>query len=1344
MKAKLILLILLLNSAFFFAQPVVNLPLTVGDGAASQVVNLGLDPTATDGIDAGLGEAALGAIPAAGTLDARFKLPGGGPIYSLKDYRTGTSVFVGSKTHYLQFQPGSGSFITIVWNFPAGITGRMQDEIDGTQIDVSMSGNRSYRIDNPFVYTSVKITMTYNLNPAGVPDVPVLNAPADLATGVAVNPTLSWLAAAGATSYTLQVSTVNTFLSTVVNQTGITSTSYAVSGLSNNTVYYWRVLASNTNGPSAYTTARSFTTLGTAPSAPNLLSPVNNATGVAINPTFTWSASAGADSYNIQVSAYNDFSILAVDQTVVGATNYTGGGLTQGIQYYWKVSATNLAGTGPYSSVGTFTTIVNATPTTPVLLTPTSGAIDVSPNPNLTWFNTGGGVTYNLVVSTDYWFTNIVLNQVGITNTSYRLVNLTLGTKYYWKVLATNTFGSSSYTATNDFTVTSVMPIPDAANLLTPVNGATGVSTSPTFTWSPMTGATGYTIQVSTVADFSTTVVNQTGLTSPTYTASGFNLSTVYYWKVKVTNSSGTGPYSTPWSFTTTNIPTVPPVPTLLSPADSAINIAVLPTLSWNSSLGATKYTILLSTSATFADTAKIVTNVTTTIYSFTDALQKGTKYYWKVKAYNASDSSAFSTARMFTTVEDIPDVPVLLSPVDGGNIYETNTLSWNPSARAVTYTLQVSTTSNFLNIVLSQSGLTETSYNLTGTFSNSEYYWRVSATNTRGTSAYSASRRFITGPTIPAVPVLVSPAVSAVGVNTTVTFSWGASARADYYALQVSTSPAFTTTVINVPDVFGVSYLATGLSANTTYYWRVKGVNGIGSSAFSTARSFTTVTGPPAAPVLNTPLDNATGISTSTNVTWNASSGASSYTLQVSTNSSFTALLVNQAGLTTTTYSLSLTGGTDYYWRVSAANGSGSSGFSTARKFTTVGTPPALPVLALPADNATNIPLTTTLTWSRPAGATTYNIQVSENAGFTTLFADITGLVDTFYSVTGLRAGVLYYWKVSAVNTYGTNGFTTARSFTTSTVKYGNITGTGFVTSADAIEALRMSVGYTTSSWTPVFAYTTNHYMLADVDNNHLSGFISGSYGVSAYDAYKILWKSLNPTGNLLPIEGGPAKIAASAGLLSLGNASSKGGSDVISIPLVIKNAVNVNSITFELNHDTRLAEIKGVSSSLPKDWLMAYTSENGKTKIVMAGLTPVNESILGNVLVKIYQKEDRVAVSGTAFINESDAQSLETMTVNRIPDAFTLNQNYPNPFNPSTKVGFSVPSESNVRIIIYNTLGQVVKELVNEVKKAGYYETVFNAGGLSSGMYICSMTSKSIDGSGSFTGVKKLILMK
>ena len=76
--------------------------------------------------------------------------------------------------------------------------------------------------------------------------------------------------------------------------------------------------------------------------------------------------------------------------------------------------------------------------------------------------------------------------------------------------------------------------------------------------------------------------------------------------------------------------------------------------------------------------------------------------------------------------------------------------------------------------------------------------------------------------PTIPAAPVLSSPADASTGISTSPTLSWQSSAGADSYGVQVSTVPDFSTTVYSQAGITSTSTVVTGLAGNTTYYWRV------------------------------------------------------------------------------------------------------------------------------------------------------------------------------------------------------------------------------------------------------------------------------------------------------------------------------------------------------------------------------------------------------------------------------------------------------------------------------------------------------------------------------------------
>jgi len=89
-------------------------------------------------------------------------------------------------------------------------------------------------------------------------------------------------------------------------------------------------------------------------------------------------------------------------------------------------------------------------------------------------------------------------------------------------------------------------------------------------------------------------------------------------------------------------------------------------------------------------------------------------------------------------------------------------------------------------------------------------------------------------------------------------------------------------------------------------------------------------------------------------------------------------------------------------------------------------------------------------------------------------------------------------------------------------------------------------------------------------------------------------------------------------------------------------------------------------------------------------------------------------------------------------LPKEFSLSQNYPNPFNPSTKISFNIPKSGNVRLSVYNVLGQEVSVLVNERLNAGIYEYKFNAANLTSGLYFYKLESEGQ------VQIKKMMLIK
>ncbi|VAX26930.1 hypothetical protein MNBD_IGNAVI01-3126 [hydrothermal vent metagenome] len=95
-------------------------------------------------------------------------------------------------------------------------------------------------------------------------------------------------------------------------------------------------------------------------------------------------------------------------------------------------------------------------------------------------------------------------------------------------------------------------------------------------------------------------------------------------------------------------------------------------------------------------------------------------------------------------------------------------------------------------------------------------------------------------------------------------------------------------------------------------------------------------------------------------------------------------------------------------------------------------------------------------------------------------------------------------------------------------------------------------------------------------------------------------------------------------------------------------------------------------------------------------------------------------------------------------IPTKFELYQNYPNPFNPTTVIKFGLPEPSNVKIEIYNMLGQKIDIVAEGNKASGYHEITWNASKLSSGIFLINFTAVGIESGHNYNQVKKALLLK
>ncbi len=383
-----------------------------------------------------------------------------------------------------------------------------------------------------------------------------------------------------------------------------------------------------------------------------------------------------------------------------------------------------------------------------------------------------------------------------------------------------------------------------------------------------------------------------------------------------------------------------PAAPTLVSPSNNTGSLSTTGvSLSWTSGGGpaVTSYEVQVAINAGFSSTVFDFSGVAITSQAL-PALAAGTIYYWRADAAGPTGVSNWSGAWSFSTIAPLGPPP-LAAPTNGaGNLPISLNLSWIGVTGAVSYSLQVSTSSGFGSTVVGQSGIAATTKGVS-LANATTYYWEVNAWNGSATTAWSSVWSFST---MIGSPTLSSPANGATLQPTALTLNWGAVSAAASYGVEVSTSSSFSGTVFSQTGLTSPSVMVSGLSNSQLYYWSANAANAGGTGNWSAVWSFTTIMAIAGVPQLSSPANGNTGLSIPVVLMWQSAIEAASYGVEVGTSLSFGAgtTVFNQTGITGTSVSVgNLVAGQTYYWQVDAWNNAGAGLWSQIWDFGTAGT---------------------------------------------------------------------------------------------------------------------------------------------------------------------------------------------------------------------------------------------------------------------------------------------------------------------------------------------------------------------------------------------------------------------
>ncbi|MCX7877794.1 MAG: T9SS type A sorting domain-containing protein [Ignavibacteria bacterium] len=285
--------------------------------------------------------------------------------------------------------------------------------------------------------------------------------------------------------------------------------------------------------------------------------------------------------------------------------------------------------------------------------------------------------------------------------------------------------------------------------LLSPAHNSVGIPLNAFFDWDDVSGCDFYRIQISRNESFSSVVYDTSVFSLSQFTIPDYHLqnNTTYFWRINCNNIAGPGPWSQVWRFT---VLTKPEIPEPLSPANGSNGNPSSLILSWKKVLTAASYRVQVATDRKFSNTVLDVENITTNELTISpDKLNSNTVYFWRINATNEAGTVPWSEA-WAVGIGNVqpPQPPKLLSLPDASTGQSlTPVLDWEDVPGATEYSIQVASDLNFLNVVVNESGLSESSYHIQpGVLQNGKtYYWKVSARNVGGVSNYSLIWTFTT-----------------------------------------------------------------------------------------------------------------------------------------------------------------------------------------------------------------------------------------------------------------------------------------------------------------------------------------------------------------------------------------------------------------------------------------------------------------------------------------------------------------------------------------------------------------------------------------------------------------------